>query len=64
MINPIIDPSQLTEEQRVEIRNLYYQSVVDSSSVSMPKRVSGSNKCTLLKRLFGKSMFDNGENNE
>ncbi len=63
-MNPIIDPSTLTEEQREAIRERYnYYNIPDDVIIHWEDRNTNLIVRYILVELFGKEFFK-GENNE
>ncbi len=64
METPIINPAQLTEEQREKISEYFNLHNKMADDEFMYIKFLSKGICTALERLFGKSMFEKGENNE
>lgn len=60
-MNPIIDPSALTEEQRETIKDEYNYYENREYSNNSIDQYCGATATALLVRIFGKHLFKKGE---
>ena len=60
-MNPIINPSTLTEEQREAIKGMYKECKLRSESEYKTDILTGVARVFMLKWLFGENFFKKGE---